>query len=300
MRLLHVDSGKEMRGGQWQALYLAIELARLGHDVKLLAAGPLLEAARATGLDAEPVGALAIARESRRVDLTHVHDASSHTLAAIASGSPIVVARRVAFRPKTSAASKWKYGRASRYVAVSAFVGGILEAAGIPPSEIDVVYDGVPIPADIISYSQRDPRKIVCISSHDPKKGGSLLSAISISTGFEMHSSRALWDDFPTASLFVYLTESEGLGSAALLAMAHGVPVIASRVGGLPEIVQHGMTGLLTGNDIEQVSSAIRRLLEDRDLAARMSAAGRADAVAHYSVQTMAEATLAVYTKVLA
>ena len=42
-----------------------------------------------------------------------------------------------------------------------------------------------------------------------------------------------------TRGCFVYLTQSEGLGSGALLAMSAGVPVIASNVGGLPEIVEH-------------------------------------------------------------
>ena len=47
--------------------------------------------------------------------------------------------------------------------------------------------------------------------------------------------------------MFVYITESEGLGSAVLLAMAAGTPVIASRVGGLPEAIEDGVNGLLTG-----------------------------------------------------
>jgi len=115
-----------------------------------------------------------------------------------------------------------------------------------------------------------------------------------------MHFSHALWDDLPTASLFLYLTESEGLGSAALLAMAHAVPVIASQVGGLPEIVKDGITGLLTGNAIEAVAAAIRRVLDDRPFAARLSAAARADALEHHSVANMTDATIKVYRKVLA
>ena len=300
MRLLHVDSGSEMRGGQWQALYLATELDKRGHEVKLLAKGPLLEAAQAAGLDAEPVSAVRIARESRRVDLTHVHDASSHTLAAIAVGSPLVVSRRVAFAPKASAASRWKYGRATHFIAVSKFVQSVLEAAGLPAERISVVFDGVPVPPHVMPYLERDARKIVCLASVDPLKGGELLRSVSERTGITMHSSRALWDDLPTASLFLYLTESEGLGSAALLAMAHGVPVIASRVGGLPEIVQHGITGLLTENSIEAVAAAIRRVFDDRTFAASMSSASRADVEQHHSLASMAEATLDVYRRIRA
>ncbi len=284
-----------MRGGQWQALYLVSELVALGHRVKLLCAGPLLEASRKQKLDAEPVNALAVLRESRRADLTHVHDAASHSLAALTGASPLIVSRRVAFPPKMSAPSRWKYRRASRYIAVSEFVRGVLEAAGIPRERIDVVPDGVPIPASVASYADRDPRRIVCLQSADPKKGGALLTAIEHSTGFTLHRSRALWDDLRTAGLFVYLTESEGLGSAALLAMSHGVPVVASRVGGLPEIVNHGTTGLLTENEIEPVASAIRTIVEDRALAGRLSAAGRSMVSEQYSVASTARATVSVY-----
>ena len=61
-------------------------------------------------------------------------------------------------------------------------------------------------------------------------------------------------------ALFLYITHSEGLGSAVLLAMAAGVPVIASNVGGLPEIVEHERTGLLTENTAQAIANAIRRL----------------------------------------
>ena len=57
--------------------------------------------------------------------------------------------------------------------------------------------------------------------------------------------SQHLEADLRDAAMLVYLTASEGLGSGALLAMSAGVPVIASRVGGLPEIVRHRETGLL-------------------------------------------------------
>lgn len=296
MRLLQVDSGAEMRGGQWQALYLAEELAARGHNIKLLSKGALLEEAKKRGLEAEPVSALAVTREGRRADLTHVHDAASHTLAAAASvldpATPLVVSRRVAFPPGDSAVSRWKYSRATQFIAVSRFVGGILETTGIPANKIRVIHDGVPLPPEPIPYASRDPLRIVCLASDDPQKGGALLNSVAGSTGLTLHRSRALWDDLPTASLFVYLTQSEGLGSGALLAMAHGVPVIASRVGGLPEIVEHGVTGLLTENATEAVAEAIRRILGDRQLAASLSAAGRTQIEQHHTVARMTTETL--------
>ena len=55
---------------------------------------------------------------ARRNDLMHAHDARSHTLGAFLRRIPLVVSRRVAF----PVGSRWKYGRARRYLAVSEFL----------------------------------------------------------------------------------------------------------------------------------------------------------------------------------
>ena len=65
-------------------------------------------------------------RISRHVDLTHAHDAYSHTLAALMSAAPFVVSRRVGF-PVAVRLSRWKYGRARRFIAVSNYVKGVLD-----------------------------------------------------------------------------------------------------------------------------------------------------------------------------
>ena len=51
--------------------------------------------------------------------------------------------------------------------------------------------------------------------------------------------------DLPHARAMIYLTQSEGLGSGILLAMAHGVTVIASNTGGIPEMIENGVNGIL-------------------------------------------------------
>lgn len=99
--------------------------------------------------------------------------------------------------------------------------------------------------------------------------------------------------------MLVYLTGSEGLGSGALLAMSAGVPVIASRVGGLPEIVRHRETGLLVENTAESVAAAIRELTEDRALARRLGEAGRRAVSERFTVQHMVRRTMEVYKQAL-
>jgi glycosyltransferase involved in cell wall biosynthesis len=99
--------------------------------------------------------------------------------------------------------------------------------------------------------------------------------------------------------IFVYLSESEGLGSGILLAMAHGLPVIASRTGGIPEIVREGETGLLIANTEDELRAALHRLATDAPLRKALGAAGRNWVARHATNAIMAARTEAVYRKVL-
>ena len=88
----------------------------------------------------------------------------------------------------------------------------------------------------------------------------------------------------------------EGLGVAALEAMAAGRPVIASRVGGLAEAVIHERTGLLVPPaDPHGLALALARLSRDPAFRAKLGAGGRAHVAAHFTVARMAEGTLACY-----
>ena len=88
----------------------------------------------------------------------------------------------------------------------------------------------------------------------------------------------------------------EGLGVAALEAMAGARPVVASRVGGLAEVVVDGETGaLVPPGDAEALARAIDRLAADPSLRTRLGAAGRARVLARHTMARMAEGTLACY-----
>ena len=145
MRILHIDTGAELRGGQRQALLLMQGLRAAGHESVLLclADSPLCDAARVAEFAVYSAGLLSIRAHSGRVEMVHAHDAHAHSLAALAVRNPFVVSRRVAFPVGRSLASRWKYQRPARFLAVSQFVAGQLRNAGVAPQKIDVVFDGV-------------------------------------------------------------------------------------------------------------------------------------------------------------
>lgn len=85
------------------------------------------------------------------------------------------------------------------------------------------------------------------------------------------------------ADVFLLPSETESFGLAALEAMASGVPVVASRVGGLPEVVEDGVCGLLVPpGDVDGLAHALERLLADPALRSRMGAAARDRAVGFF------------------
>ena len=280
-----------MRGGQWQVLRLIEGLRAKGHESVLLAraGSPLFADAKHRGIEVQPLTLFAVAARSRAADITHAHDARSHTAAALAAQSRLVVSRRVAFPVLQNPVSRWKYRSAAHFIAVSKFVERMLLAAGIAPPRVTVVYDGVPM--QLPSHGS----EILVPETNDARKGMALALEGAKLAGFAACPSRNLEWDLEKAALFLYITHSEGLGSAALLAMAAGVPVIASNVGGLAEIVDHERTGLLVENSPQAIARAVRRLMEDREFARSLAARARSEVAQKFSVERMVTGTTAVY-----
>lgn len=298
MRSLHVDTGRALRGGQRQVLLLLAGLRAAGEECTLLArpGSPLFQSADQAGVPVYAADFRNVWLHSQQADLVHAHDARAHTLAALAARKLLVVSRRVAFPIQRSLLSQWKYRRPARFLAVSQFVAHELERAGVAKSKIDVVYDGVEIDIPLGVFDAHQPA--VAIASGDPAKGRALIEKAARLARLQVNYSNDLMADLKHASMFVYITRSEGLGSAALLAMAMAIPVIASDVGGLPEAV--GEAGLLTANDPQKIATAIERLREDSALARTLIERGRKRVAESFSSERMVENTLASYRRVLA
>jgi glycosyltransferase involved in cell wall biosynthesis len=100
---------------------------------------------------------------------------------------------------------------------------------------------------------------------------------------------------------FVLPSYWEGLPLAVLEAMAAGLPVVASAIGGTPEAVADGETGFLVPvTDAPALAERIAHIAREADLRARMGAAGRARWEAEFRVERMVKETAAVYEHVLA
>jgi glycosyltransferase involved in cell wall biosynthesis len=100
------------------------------------------------------------------------------------------------------------------------------------------------------------------------------------------------------ASMFVLPSLSEGLPVTVLEAMAAGLPVVAARVGGVPEVVVDGRTGLLVeAGDAAGLAHSIVQLLEDPDRARGMGSAGRSRAQTEFDVRTMVALYESLYEK---
>lgn len=102
------------------------------------------------------------------------------------------------------------------------------------------------------------------------------------------------------ATVGVLTSESEGMPVCLMEAAACGVPVVATAVGGVPEIVRDGVTGLLTQpGDGLAIAGALERLLREPENAARMGAAARRRAEEHFSVRRQVDQLSEVWAGVV-
>ncbi len=360
LSIAHIDTGLELRGGQRQLLMLAHGLCRRGHSQLIVCAeaGELCARAKADGF---PVLALpqgdfkhikGIRQLRRRVNqdalmLLHAHDGVGQTVSWLAScrtEARRVATRRVTYLPKRRIDYRLKYSYTCQaVVAVSKFIGRVLEEAGIPQAMIHVIPDGIEIPERAPDAASRQAARarwritenefaIGSLGGISPEKGQDLaLKAIEVlrnrlpsaklilggkitandlaASGFAPAVSGGqavlagyqenLFEFFCGLDVFIMPSRSEGLGSAALMAMAHGLPVIATRVGGLPEIVEDGKTGwLVAPESAESLAQAIAAAAANR---ARLTELGHNARLRSkdFSADIMVERTEALYRRLM-
>lgn len=231
---------------------------------------------------------------------------------------------------------RWTESRANAIIAITPRLAEKLTADGVPPERVHVIPPGVrpalfhePTPSP---WPELSGPKILFVGRLVPQKGGRVLleaarrlrtpdaKVILIGDGPERPlleqaarhhgvADRFLFrgfvphDDVPAAlahaDVLVLPSIYEELGSILIEAMQVGLPVVASRTGGVPDVVVDGTTGLLVPpSDPEALARALDRVLADASLAERLRNGARA-AAEGYDWEVLADKVLAIYRSVL-
>ena len=371
MKIAHLDTGRELRGGQHQLLLLADGLRQRGHEQLIVCpeSSPLEERARGAGFRVfsmpahDPGQAHGILQLRRFVklepfEIVHAHDGRGQTLAYLATlGMPVrrVATRRVTFLPEglssRLAIHRLKYDfTTDGIIAISQFIRELLVKSGVPEAKIEVIPDGVTLPPESPS-ADRELRSRVRgrwgfgvgefavgqVGAFSPEKGQETAVGAMVLLAEKLPSARLalagavpaplprplkaliaragdrvrllgyvedLREFFAGLDLYIMPSLAEGLGSSVLLAMAHGLAVIASRVGGLPEIVEEGKTGWLApaapGGSVspEALADAIFVAASDRSRLREFGTNAR-ERARQFSSDIMVARTEALYRRLL-
>jgi L-malate glycosyltransferase len=304
------------------------ELAR-----RLSADGVRVHAA-AWGAGLDPRVIPAIVRELQSSGVLHAHDAHSLTLASLSAfprSRPLVVTRRVTFPLRQGyfwrracriiAISQavhdalLKDGIEPERVAtvpsavdpdVSECSGLDLRALlGIPRNGQLAVHLGALTPekdqATLILAAARVVRDLPdlhwVIVGDGPLRAQLQRQIASLGLHDRVHLLGALDDPhraLAQADVFVLSSVAEGLGSSVLAAMARSVPVVATRVGGVPDLLESGSGLLVQPEDAQEFARVVHQVLTDRSVRSKLvNAAGRE--IEKYSVGAMADQVLSVY-----
>ena len=159
---LHIDTARTWRGGQNQVLVTVMGMRAAGHRAMLVAHADgelrrradegldFLPLAPRTEMDLSAAWRLSRAIKQLRPDIIHAHDPHAVAMAALAlsmSTQPkrakLVAARRVDFRLKGNALSRWKYDQVDRFICASDAIRKILLADGVAPSRAVTVHEGI-------------------------------------------------------------------------------------------------------------------------------------------------------------
>jgi glycosyltransferase involved in cell wall biosynthesis len=271
-----------------------------------------------------------------KADVVHAHDARSHSIARIAligkRKTRLVVTRRVAYPPK-QVRLKYRYG-IDAFIAISHAVRQVMVKAGVPANKIEVVYSGLPAPQVKRARNWRRERgwqlgTVVCgiVGAMTQEKGLDLVggiarrlpgeifrrtrlvllggkgkagSTISGIEGFDAGFVDEIHDAIAGLDVLWHPARSEGLGTSVIDAMALGVPPIAFAVGGLPEVIENGKSGVLVPpGDVAAFARAAADLITNEPLRARLAEGAKVRA-REFDAKRMIERTAEVYHRVIA
>lgn len=273
---------------------------------------------------------------ARRIAVVHTTEINSNIFGlagAALAGVPARIANRRELNPGKKghhiALQRAAYACAHVIVANSRAAARRLLAERVPSRKVEVVPNGLDLSRVIQQQSRARRRRVVSVANLRPEKGhdvlidaaaavlravpdatfevigsGPLLPALehrAVSRGVQHAFTFAGHRDdvaerLAEADVFVLPSRSEAFPNAVLEAMAAGLPVVTSAVGGMLELVDEGRTGLLVPpGDASALADRIVRLMSDDGLAARLGRTARDEVRARYSFDRMVAAFERIY-----
>jgi sugar transferase (PEP-CTERM/EpsH1 system associated) len=169
---------------------------------------------------------------------------------------------------------------------------------------LDPVKDQVGLIRAFDLLAHRYPKAVLVIAGDGPCRAAleNLVAASKLQPRVRLLGER---DDVPEVlaalDVFVLPSIAEGMSNTILEAMASGLPVVATRVGGNAELVEHGVNGILVSSqDPERLANAVERYLEHQELVACHGRNSKRRAQDHFSLERMQERYSALYRGVAA
>jgi glycosyltransferase involved in cell wall biosynthesis len=198
--------------------------------------------------------------------------------------------------PRNAAARTLASGDGRRLTIL--FVGRLVELKGLAYLIEAVGRLGGRVPARIVAIGIGPQRDRLEALARDRKVDVDFRNKV---PDAELHQAFLTSDVLVLPSIIDARGDTEGLGVVLLDAMSYGIPAIASRVGGIPDIIQDGVSGLLVPPaDPLALANAIERVAGDPALAKRLADAGRARLRTHFSWDVITQKWDAVYRTVSA
>ena len=357
MKVLHIDTGSEWRGGQRQALLLHEGLLENGVESYLAGneSGKLIKKCKKNCLtyaykgEINPISVINLKKIINNIkpDIVHSHDAHSLTpsliLKHLGLNYRLIHTRRVDFHIKNSLMSRWKYNNKNidSLIAISEAVKNILIEDGIK-RPVEKIYSGLD-KNSVVKLSdnkKNDLRKKLDINPgdfvigsvgnfvphkdfetlikafklvYDEKKNVKLLL---VGNGELLNDMKKLSEELNISGsviftgyadnvgelmnimdLYAATSQEEGLNTSVIEAMMHGLPVVATKAGGLPELVVDNYNGYLCDvKDYTGISKKILFLISEKKKSEKFSE----NALSHskgFGMESMLKNYLNLYRK---
>lgn len=270
---------------------------------------------------------------ARDADVVHIHEGRAVKAAPLISmmGIPVVITRRITKRPKSFFLTRWTYSRAAYIAGVSNAVSAVM-AEYAPSVSVGTIYDclrSLPVTGSPDLANKTAPFVVATIAElHIASKGQDLVIDIAREIeesdpdiGFEILGSGKdeqtlkdsakglgnvhflgfvtnIQDRLPLVDVILHPARTEGLGSAIIEAMSFSIPAIATRVGGIPEVVEDQYNGILTDKDqVDAMRAGILRLARDPELRGQL-AENALETAGKFSAERMAGEYQRVYEEI--